>query len=253
MQMGFNNDVDYKGLVVHIQTEDHGLKSKKITSQVFHGGAILESKTVSYEKDIAAFTDDESRDDRIRLMMKALHRKFYKRIHEGLYDESLPIGEVRVSADHLTVKDDDDPVALDTPGELLAGEGFSVAGAQADMAAEYAKKSRGEHLEVSELEPGQLQRVTEDMAAAAAQMDSAGFVPLGGVGATADAAASLDTAADVPISTPAPARAPARKIAAVVPDTEEGELLYGATTAFRGLDLPADDLGGVILEAVYAQ
>jgi hypothetical protein len=83
MQMGFNNDVPYKNIVVHIQTEDHGLGSKKITSQVFFNGAILASKTVSYEQEIVPFPQPEARDERIRAMMKALHRHFYKLIHAG--------------------------------------------------------------------------------------------------------------------------------------------------------------------------
>ena len=225
MQMGFNNDVDYKGLVVHIQTEDHGLRSKKITSQVFIGGAILESKTISYEEDIASYDDDAARDERIRKLMKALHRKFYQRIHEGLYDENLPIGEERASAAHLVVKHDDDEPALSTPNAHIEGEGFGVAGAQADMAEEYAKKSRGEHLE--EFEPGQLGDVAAQMAAAAASMDGAGFVPVGGLGGG--------------LSGPPPSAVQGR------------DIVYSDRASFRGLDVADESLGAVILEAVYSQ
>jgi hypothetical protein len=226
MQMGFNNDVDYKGLVVHIQTEDQGLKTKKITSQVFIGGAILESKTISYEKSIATYTDDASRDERIRTLMKALHRKFYLRIHEGLYDESLPIGEERVFAAHLTVKHDDDEPALSTPDVHIGEEGFGVAGAQAEMAAEYAANSRGEPLD--DFEPAQLVDVAAHTAAAAESMDAAGFVPAGGLGA----AAALSTAA---------------------PSNRGVPVIYSDQPAFRGLDVSEESLGAVILEAVYSQ
>ena len=225
MQMGFNNDVDYKGLVVHIQTEDHGLRSKKITSQVFHGGAILESKTISYEEDIASYDDDGERDERIRKLMKALHKKFYQRIHEGLYDESLPLGEERVSADHLTVKDDDAEPALETPAEMLGEDGFAVAGAHAGMAEEYAKNSRGEPVDLDSFEPGQLRGVAE-MAAGAASMDPSGFVPLGGLGSADDEPAA---------------------------EASPSALVYGDQAAFRGLDVKEESLGAVILEAVYSQ
>ena len=225
MQMGFNNDVDYKGLVVHIQTEDHGLRSKKITSQVFHGGAILESKTISYEEDIASYDDDEKRDERIRKLMKALHKKFYQRIHEGLYDDLLPIGEERVSADHLTVKDDGDQAGLVTPNEQLGADGFKVAGEQAAMAEAYAKNSRGAQVDLDSFEPGQLEGVAE-MASSAAGMTPSSFVPLGGLGSAderATAAASVS------------------------------EIVYSEQPAFRGLDVKEDSLGAVILEVVYSQ
>lgn len=90
MQMGQNSDVPYRGVTVHIQTEDHGLSSKKITTQVFFSGAILESKTVSYADRVADLGDDE-RDDLIRKMMKAMHREFYRRIQAGNYDARLPL------------------------------------------------------------------------------------------------------------------------------------------------------------------
>jgi hypothetical protein len=224
MQMGFNNDVDYKGLVVHIQTEDHGLKSKKITSQVFHGGAILESKTVSYAEDIKSYDDDASRGERIKKLMKALHRKMHQRIHEGLHDELLPIGEVRVSAAHLTVKHDDEAPSLSTPGDLEE-EGIVVAGEHADVADEYEKKSRGKPLD--DFEPGQLGGVAEQTAAAVASMSVSGFVPVGGLGAGTDVSPSQSG-----LSAP---------------------IVYSDSPAFRGLEVAEESLGAVLLEAVHAQ
>jgi hypothetical protein len=50
--------------------------------------------------------------------------------------------------------------------------------------------------------------------------------------------------------------APAPAAAAVLAPpgaSEPLEFLYGATTTFRGLDVDSDDLGAVILEAVYSQ
>ncbi|MFT4703064.1 MAG: hypothetical protein ACI81R_000752 [Bradymonadia bacterium] len=130
MQMGFNNDVDYKTLTLHIQTEDHGMRSKKITSQVFYSGAILESKTMSYADDIDAIEGTAAQEERIRHLMKALHKKFYQRIHQATYDEHLP----------------------------LPDEAFASAGSQSSLGEKLvAEKSRGEvlpekHL-VEEFEP----------------------------------------------------------------------------------------------------
>lgn len=93
MLMGYNNDVPYKGVVVHVQTEDHGLPDARITTQVFFSGAILDSRTVSYEKEIDGITDEGERDQKIRRFMQALHKSFFKKIQAATYDERLPIRE----------------------------------------------------------------------------------------------------------------------------------------------------------------
>lgn len=46
---GFNTDVEFNGVVYHIQTEDKGLPSKKIISLVYDRGTILASKRTTYE------------------------------------------------------------------------------------------------------------------------------------------------------------------------------------------------------------
>jgi len=165
MQMGFNNDVEYRGFTLHIQTEDHGLRSNKITSQVFHSGAIFDTKTVSYEQDIEPFEAAKERDEYIRRMMKALHRHFYKKIQGGAYDERLGLApeggaeeaapveapvdvepdlEAALAAEAEGAVDDDFvPAGLDIPQELLEAEGFRVAGEQAELGAVYEAHSRG--------------------------------------------------------------------------------------------------------------
>ena len=165
MQMGFNNDVAYRGLVVHIQTEDHGLRSKKITSQVFHSGAILDSKTISYEAEVARFEDDAERDEHIRKMMKALHKQHFKKIHAGDYDEGLPLSEAEASDEAPAaapaepeaepplppgVSPEDLGAAL-VPPELEGQDEIRVAGEYANMKEAYARNSRGEPLD---LHPG---------------------------------------------------------------------------------------------------
>lgn len=173
MQMGFNNDVEYEGFTLHIQTEDHGLRSMKITSQVFQSGAIFDSKTVSYEQEIARFDAPKDRDEHIRRMMKALHRRFYKKIHAGEYNERLGLAppvtadapeievHVEVEAEDLgaaveaeaagAVDDGFVPTGLDIPMELLEAEGFRVAGEQEALGAVYEAHSRGPAMDPAEL------------------------------------------------------------------------------------------------------
>jgi hypothetical protein len=55
---GFNTDVEFDGVVYHVQTEDKGLSAKKIISLVYDGGTILASKRTPYD-DLANGNFDE--------------------------------------------------------------------------------------------------------------------------------------------------------------------------------------------------
>ncbi len=236
MQMGFNNDVGYKGLTLHIQTEDHGLSSQKITSQVFVGGAILESKTISYAKEIADLADDAERDEHIRKVMKALHKKFYQRIHEGQYDDGLPISEAgddEEPAEELEGEAEGEAeadAALDVPEEMLAAEGFSVAGEFSDLEGEYEQNSRGEPLDEDELRSasGSFVGAVDEMAAAASGIGHDGFVPLGGIGAPTGLNGALSGS-----------------VPAVMTTSEV--ITYGDTRCWRGLEPGEPDLGPFLL------
>ena len=60
MQIGFNNDIDYRGKTFHIQTEDRGLPAAQIETQIFCAGAILDTTIISYQK----IMDGEKDEDR---------------------------------------------------------------------------------------------------------------------------------------------------------------------------------------------
>ena len=115
MQMGFNNDVDYLGMTLHIQTEDHGMAARKITSQVFFSGAILESRTLSYAASVEAIEALEEQQELIRKQMRTMHKAFYKRIQEGAYDSKLVVHATREAE--------------------VTGQFAAVSGGQADEAA----------------------------------------------------------------------------------------------------------------------
>ncbi|MBX7055642.1 MAG: hypothetical protein K1X36_11865 [Pyrinomonadaceae bacterium] len=53
MIAGFNTDIEFDGVVYHVQTEDKGLPSRKIISLVYDRGTILASKRTNYD-DLAA-------------------------------------------------------------------------------------------------------------------------------------------------------------------------------------------------------
>ncbi|HEX7530781.1 MAG TPA: hypothetical protein VF333_06545 [Pyrinomonadaceae bacterium] len=58
MLTGFNTDIEYDGVVYHVQTEDKGLRTPFILSLVYTGGAILASKRSPYDDLISRGFDE---------------------------------------------------------------------------------------------------------------------------------------------------------------------------------------------------
>lgn len=83
MLTGFNTDIEYKGVVYHVQTEDKGLDSPLILSLVYAGGAILASKRSRYEDLIASGFDEEV----LAKRLKRQHSLICAAINAGRLDE----------------------------------------------------------------------------------------------------------------------------------------------------------------------
>ena len=79
MITGFNTDIEYEGVVYHVQTEDKGLDSPVILSLVYVGGAILASKRSPYEDLIREGFSDEALSERL----KRQHRLICAAIYNG--------------------------------------------------------------------------------------------------------------------------------------------------------------------------
>lgn len=79
MITGFNTDIEYEGVVYHVQTEDKGLDSPVILSLVYVGGAILASKRSPYEDLIREGFSDEALSERL----KRQHRLICAAIYTG--------------------------------------------------------------------------------------------------------------------------------------------------------------------------
>lgn len=83
-QVGFNNNVKYKALLFHIQTEDSGLDKPHIITHLFaDGGRIIKSHKRSYAEEVP-------RPDvgpYVRALMKAQHMEMAVLLREGKFDE----------------------------------------------------------------------------------------------------------------------------------------------------------------------
>ncbi|WP_394847692.1 FHA domain-containing protein [Pendulispora brunnea] len=84
-QVGFNNNVKYKGRVFHVQTEDSGLDRPHIITHLFaDGGRIIKTHKRNYgehvgrEDNIALF---------VRTLMKGQHMEMLLMLREGRFDE----------------------------------------------------------------------------------------------------------------------------------------------------------------------
>lgn len=82
-QLGFNNDLKYKSLVYHVQTEDSGLDKPHVLTHLFaDGGRVIKSFKRTYatevgRADVAQFVRD---------LMKGQHMEMVLALREGRFD-----------------------------------------------------------------------------------------------------------------------------------------------------------------------
>jgi hypothetical protein len=109
---GFNTDIEYEGVVYHVQTEDKGLDSPLILSLVYAGGAILASKRSRYEDLIEAGFNEEVLTQRLQRQ----HRLICAAINAGRLEELKRMGgKPQVgTADH-SAEATEKPVEVATP------------------------------------------------------------------------------------------------------------------------------------------
>jgi len=80
---GYNTDVEYDGVVYHVQTEDKGVQTPIILSLVYVGGAILASKRAPYDDLIAAGFDKQVLTERLQRQ----HKLICAAVHAGRIED----------------------------------------------------------------------------------------------------------------------------------------------------------------------
>jgi hypothetical protein len=90
---GFNTDVEYDGVVYHVQTEDKGLRTPFILSLVYTGGAILASKRSPYDDLIAGGFDEGILAQRLSRQ----HKLICAAVHAGRIEDLKHLGESHAS------------------------------------------------------------------------------------------------------------------------------------------------------------
>lgn len=83
MVLGFNHNMQYKGKVFHVQTEDSGVVNPHIITLLYRGGVIISSKKTSYS-DILKMDNLEVV---VEELMKEQHKEMMHRLKDGEFDE----------------------------------------------------------------------------------------------------------------------------------------------------------------------
>ena len=72
MITGYNTDVEFEGVIYHVQTEDKGLSKPLILSLVYNKGTILASKRTPYEDLVQAGFDETVLEERLNRQHKLI-------------------------------------------------------------------------------------------------------------------------------------------------------------------------------------
>ena len=83
MITGFNTDVEYEGVIYHVQTEDKGLETPLILTLVYDRGTILASKRQGYEDLVAEGFDEKA----LATRLKRQHSLICAAIRSGKIDK----------------------------------------------------------------------------------------------------------------------------------------------------------------------
>src|SRR6201995_1002798 len=90
-QMGFNNNIKFKEMGFHVQTEDSGLAQPHIITHLFaDGGRVIKSHKRSYAEHVARGDIAEF----VRGLMKAQHLEMVMALREGRFDNVIAGREV---------------------------------------------------------------------------------------------------------------------------------------------------------------
>jgi len=122
---GYNTDVEFGGVVYHVQTEDKGLQTPIILSLVYIGGAILASKRAPYDDLIATGFDEQILVERLqrqhKLICAAVHAgriEDLKRMGERDAASNTAVARAKTSTDDQDRESDKHSTQIDSPSSV---------------------------------------------------------------------------------------------------------------------------------------
>ncbi|HSQ23818.1 MAG TPA: hypothetical protein VLN44_05400 [Pyrinomonadaceae bacterium] len=138
MITGYNTDVEFDGVVYHVQTEDKGLDTPVILSLVYSGGAILASKRSPYDDLVARGFDEKV----LAARLQRQHKLICAAVHAGRIEELKQLAVRNSAPATVKVKSDvveDSSIEEEAPRDEviknepqvdneIAGDRFSISG-----------------------------------------------------------------------------------------------------------------------------
>ncbi len=85
MLSGYNNEIRYKGVIYHVQTEDGGKDNPQVTTCIFLKGSIVARVKESYE----ALLSVSNLNEVVRKMMQEQHKDIIRRLIRGEFSEQI--------------------------------------------------------------------------------------------------------------------------------------------------------------------
>jgi len=85
MIVGFNHNINYKGVGFHVQTEDSGVKSPQLVTLLYHGGTIIASKKTVY----ADILKVENLSQVVEELAKEQHKGMLRSLTQGEFDQRI--------------------------------------------------------------------------------------------------------------------------------------------------------------------
>lgn len=90
-QMGFNNNINFRGIRFHVQTEDSGLDAPHIITHLFaDGGRVIKS----HKRDYSAHVSRQDVSEYVRGLMKDQHMEMVLLLRDGTFDRVIAGEEV---------------------------------------------------------------------------------------------------------------------------------------------------------------
>ena len=96
---GYNTDIEHKGTVYHVQTEDKGRSNPFVESLVYASGEILYSRRTPYHD----LVEQEVVADTVAAIMERQHREIVQSIGSGSLEQLMAHDEVVASGDDTTI------------------------------------------------------------------------------------------------------------------------------------------------------
>lgn len=79
---GLNTDIEYRGNIVHVQTQDKGIGSNYVETIIYKSGRVIFSRRTSY----TSYLNNPELHENIKKITQEQHEAILQEIKEGKFD-----------------------------------------------------------------------------------------------------------------------------------------------------------------------